>query len=147
MEHILSIGLFVAGCSLAILGVASLWIPKALEWQSKTAGLTPLMKELWWTYSVYVWGSHVFFSVMCLSFPDWFLSQTPAATAMTIFIFLWWAIRLYLQFFGFDFGEIKGTPFNRVAKHLLSLLFLGLVVLFGGLICWNVGWLGEGWFQ
>jgi hypothetical protein len=53
-------------------------------------------------------------------------------------------VRLWLQFFGFDLSEIKPNPFNRVAKHALTLLFTGLVVLYASLLCWNAGWLGPG---
>jgi hypothetical protein len=83
----------------------------------------------------------VFFAVLTLGFGDWLLSRTPAATAMCTFMLLWWSVRLWLQFFGFDLREIEGSRANRIAKHLLTLLFTGLVVLFGSLVAWNAGWL------
>lgn len=141
MRELLEIGLKIGGYSLAILCVASLWIPKLLGWKEKLVSLTPLMRELWWTYSIYVWCSHIFFTVLTLGFGDWLLSGTSSAVAMSTFMMLWWGVRLYLQFFGFDFQETETCAFNRIAKHLLSLLFIGLVVLYAGLICWNVGWL------
>lgn len=144
MKELLQIGLMIGGWSLVALSVASFWIPKALGWREKLAGLTPLMRELWWTYSIYVWSSHVFFAVMALGFGDWLMSGSGAAMAMCAFMLLWWAVRLCLQFFGFDLREIEGNIINRVAKHLLTLLFMGLVVLYAGLLCWNAGWLGAG---
>jgi hypothetical protein len=143
MKELLEIGLKLAGLSLVALGIASLWIPKALGWRAKLAGLTPLMRELWWTYSAYVWGSHVFFAVLALAHGDWLMSRTGAATAMSTFILLWWSVRLWLQFFGFDLSEVKDSRANRIAKHLLTLLFAGLVVLFGSLVAWNAGWIPE----
>ena len=141
MKELLEIGLWIGGGSLTALTIASFWIPKALGWREKLAGLTPLMRELWWTYSIYVWSSHVFFAVLALGFGDWLMSRTPPATAMCTFMLLWWSVRLWLQFFGFDLREIANSPFNRIAKHLLTLLFTGLVVLYGGLVAWNAGWL------
>ena len=44
---------------------------------------------------------------------------------MSTFILLWWSVRLWLQFFGFDLSEVEGSTANRVAKHLLTLLFIG----------------------
>ena len=140
MKELLQIGLWMGGGSLVALSIASFWIPKALGWREKLAGLTPLMRELWWTYSLYVWSSHVFFAVLALGFGDWLMSRTGPATAMSIFMLLWWSVRLWLQFFGFDLREIEGSKANRVAKHLLTLLFVGLVVLYGGLVAWNAGW-------
>ena len=144
MKELLQIGLLVGGWSLVALCVGSFWIPKALKWREKLAGLTPLMRELWWTYSIYVWGSHVFFAVLALVFGDWLMGGSGAATAMCTFMLLWWGVRLWLQFFGFDLSEVEGSRVNRVAKHILTLLFMGLVVLYAGLVCWNLGWLEGG---
>jgi hypothetical protein len=141
MKELLEIGLKLAGFSLVALGIASFWIPKALGWREKLAGLTPLMRELWWTYSIYVWSSHVFFAVLALGHGYWLMSRTGAATAMSVFMLLWWSVRLWLQFLGFDLREIADSRANRIAKHLLTLLFTSLVVLYGGLVAWNAGWL------
>lgn len=144
MKSLLEIGLGIGGCSLVILCIASFWIPKVLGWREKLAGLTPLMRELWWTYSIYVWSSHVFFAVLALGFGDWLMGGSAAAIAMCTFMLLWWLVRLWLQFFGFDFNEVAPNTFNRLAKHMLTLLFVGLVVLYAGLLCWNAGLFGEG---
>ena len=144
MKELLEIGLLIGGWSLVALCIGSFWIPKVLGWKEKLAGLTPLMRELWWTYSIYVWGSHVFFAVLALGFGDWLMGGTGAAAAMSTFMLLWWSVRVWLQFFGFDLGEIEATPANRIAKGLLTMLFLGLVTLYAGLVCWNAGWLGGG---
>ncbi|QTN33117.1 hypothetical protein HZ994_12605 [Akkermansiaceae bacterium] len=142
MKTLLEIGLMIAGWSLVILCIGSFWIPKVLCWREKLAGLTPLMRELWWTYSLYVWGSHVFFAVLALGFGEFLMGGSGAAVALCCFMLLWWSVRVWLQFFGFDFDEIPATPANRIAKSLLTLLFIGLVTLYAGLVCWNAGWLG-----
>ncbi len=139
MKQLLEIGLQIGGYSLAILCIASFWIPKILHWKENLTKLPPLMRELWWTYSIYIWSSHVFFSVLTLGFGDWLMSGSGSAIAMNTFMLLWWSVRLFLQFFGFDLSEV--TKDKCIGKHLLTLLFIGLVTLFGGLICWNLGWL------
>ncbi len=144
MKTVLEIGLLIGGCSLVALGVASLWIPKVLGWREKLAVMTPLMRQLWWTYSIYVWSSHVFFAVLALGFGEWLMGGSAPAIAMCVFMLLWWSVRLGLQFFGFDFDEVAPTAFNRMAKHALTCLFAGLVGLNLALLCWNVGWIGEG---
>lgn len=144
MTELLQTGLLIGGGSLVALSIASFWIPKALGWREKLAGLTPLMRELWWTYSIYVWSSHEFFAVLALGFGDWLMGGSSSAIAMSTFMLLWWSVRLWLQFFGFDLSEIEGSTANRVAKHLLTLLFIGLVVLDAALLAWNTGWLLPG---
>jgi hypothetical protein len=141
MKELLEFGLKIGGCSLALLCIGSFWIPKILHWKEHLTDLPPLMRELWWTYSVYVWSSHLFFSVLTLGFGEWLMSGSSSAIAMNTFMLLWWAVRLFLQFFGFDLTEVTKDKFNLIAKHLLTLLFVGLVTLFAGLLCWNLGWL------
>ncbi len=141
MKELLEIGLKIGGGSLLLLCIGSIWIPKILRWKEHLAVLPPLMRELWWTYSGYVWSSHLFFSVLTLGFGEWLMSGSGSAIAMNTFMLLWWSVRLGLQFFGFDLTEVTKDRFNRIAKHLLTLLFVGLVTLFAGLICWNIGWI------
>ena len=142
MKELLNIGLLLAGFGLSVLVVASFWIPKVLGWREKLAGLTPLMRELFWTYSAYILASHLFFAILCWGYREWLLGGTSSAGAMSAFIGLWWLVRVYLQFFGFDLEEVENRPANRLAKHLLTLLFVCLVVLFALLTWWNLGGAG-----
>ena len=64
MKELLEIGLRIGGASLLLLCIGSFWIPKILRWKEHLAVLPPLMRELWWTYSIYVWSSHLFFSIL-----------------------------------------------------------------------------------
>ncbi len=142
MKELLEIGLQIGGWSLVLLCIGSLAIPKALGWRDHLVALPPLMRELWWTYSIYILSSHAFFAVLLLAFDDWLMSGTGAAKAMNVFMLLWWGIRLWLQFFGFDFAAVTvQNRFNTIAKQILSALFIGLVVLLAGLLCWNLGML------
>ena len=144
MKELLELGIQIGGVSLLLLCVVSFWIPGVLDWKKKLSVLSPLMREMWWTYAAYVLGSHLFFAILLLFFGDWLMGGTGPAIAMLGFMLLWWGVRLYLQFFGFDLMEVEPTPFNRFAKHMLSLLFICLVTLFALLIMWNLGWMGGG---
>jgi hypothetical protein len=139
MKTLLEIGIQIGGWSLVALCIGSLWIPKVLGWKNHLPSLPPLMRELWWTYSLYVWSSHVFFSVLLLCYGGWLMSGSGAAMAMNAFMLLWWGVRLWLQFFGFDFQDLAESAFHRAAKHGLTALFIGLVVLLASLLFWNIG--------
>ncbi|MCH7226136.1 hypothetical protein [Haloferula sp. A504] len=87
--------------------------------------------------------SHAFFALLALAFGDWLMQGSGAATAMTCFMALWWSVRLWLQFFGFDLTETDGDGRKRLAKHVLTLLFVCLVILNLALVAWNLGWLAK----
>ena len=139
MKELLNYGLMFAGFGFTLLVIASFWIPKILGWKEKLVGLTPLMRELFWTYAAYAFAYHHYFITLTLGFRDWLLSGTPAAAVMCGFILFWWTVRVYLQFFGFDLAEVKDTRVNRIAKHLLTLLFLYLMIFFAIMLWWNLG--------
>ena len=139
MREFLNFGLMFAAFGLTVLVIASFWIPKLLGWKEKLEDLSPLMKELFWTYAFYIWSMHIFMAILTLAFRDWFLSGTPAAAAVAGFICFWWTVRVNLQFFGFDMKEVEDTRFNRLAKHMLTLLFLYLMIFFAIIVWWNLG--------
>jgi len=139
MRELLEKGLLFAGLALVVLSIASFWIPKALQWREKLADLTPLLRDMFWTYSIYIWASHVFFAVLALGYRDWLLGQSGAAALISGFIALWWLARLAMQFFGFNLSEIEDSWQNRMAKHLLTALFIFLTVIFAGTLWWNLG--------
>lgn len=139
MKDLLDFGLLLAALSLTILCIASYWIPKALSWREKLAGLTPLMRELFWTYSLYIWSSHIFFAILTFFFRDWLLGGTVEAAVVAGFMCLWWLARLGIQFFGFDLTEVEDSLANRMAKHALTFLFFCLVLIFALTVWWNLG--------
>ncbi len=139
MRDLLDFGLLLAGWCLVILCIASFWVPKALRWKEKLAVLSPLMREMFLTYALYILGSHIFFAVLTLWHRDWLLGGSGSAMVMSAFILLWWLVRLVVQFFGFDLEEVPDTTANRLAKHALTLLFVSLVTIFALTLWWNLG--------
>jgi len=50
----------LAGLGQIILVMASVAIPHCLDWNKGLAGLRPLLRQMFWTYAVYVTGVHLF---------------------------------------------------------------------------------------
>lgn len=144
MKDLLHLGLLVAGVSQILLCLGSVAIPKILGWQEKLQVLSPLMRQLWWTYALYILASHFFFALLSLVAADWLLSETLPAAMVSGFVMIWWGIRLVLQFGGFDFEELPGNLFDRVAKGILSVLFVCLFLVYAATFLWNLGVFGKG---
>ena len=68
MREFLNFGLMFAAFGLTVLVIASFWIPKLLGWKEKLEDLSPLMKELFWTYAFYIWSMHIFMAILTLAF-------------------------------------------------------------------------------
>ena len=136
MDHFLKLGLQIAGLSQLVLCIGSLAIPRCLQWSERTASLIPLMRQMFFTYAIYILASHLFFGVISFFLVDNLLSGTPLANALLLFMGAWWSGRLFCQFFYFDRNGIPETLFNKSAEVILVALFIALVTLYWGtLIC------------
>ncbi len=131
----------LAGIFQLVLCIASWWIPQILDWKGQMKSWTVLMRQLFMTYALYILGSHLCFSFISWFAADYLLEPQPASFVVSQlllgFIGLWWTVRLLMQFVGFDLSQVAKTRFNVLAKHLLSLLFVYLVMVYWGIFIWN----------
>ena len=91
-----------AGAGQLALAFGSLTIPRVLHWREETARLSPLTRQVFWTYAAYIWTSHLAFGLVSLLAPQALLDRGPLAACVDGFIALWWGARLVLQFAWFD---------------------------------------------
>jgi len=67
--------------------------------------------------------------LLCLySYED--LLQTPLGNKISLGLFIFWAIRLFLQFFGYSNKLWKGKRFETVVHILFSCLWIYLSTIF-----------------
>lgn len=123
----------LAGAGQLALCVASLAIPRALGWRAALAPLAPLPRQLFWTYAIYVAGTHVFFGLVTLLCADRLLAGGTLARALAAFIALWWGARLVLAFVGVERRALPDTPTIRWAHRALLALFFALTLVYGAL--------------
>src|SRR3954451_8466689 len=87
----------IAGIGQLILIIASLAIPRVLNWREETAKLRPLTRQIFWTYALYIWCTNLSFGLVSLR-PAWLLDRSPLATCVTGFMTAYWVGRLLIQF-------------------------------------------------
>jgi len=76
MEDLLKTGLMVAGGAQFLLCLGSVAIPRCLQWSERTAGLVPLIRQMFFTYAGYILVSHIFFAILSLFFAEELLAKT-----------------------------------------------------------------------
>ena len=138
MENLIKIGLLVAGTAQLILFLVSFFIPHNLRWKERTAGLVPLIRQMFFTYAVYILLAHLFFALVTLFLANELMQGGKIGNALLIFMGTWWTGRIFCQFFYFDREGIPETPFNKVAEGILVLMFFGLVTVYWGALIWNL---------
>ena len=100
-----------------------------LGWREETTRLSPLTRQVFWTYAVYIWSTNVAFGLLSLFAPKSLLDGSLLARAVCGFIALYWLGRLVVQFFVFD-RSIVVRPLFRVAEGALVAAFLYLSVAY-----------------
>lgn len=122
--------LVLAGAGQVALALGSLTIPRVLRWREETARLSPLTRQVFWTYAAYIWTSHVGFGLVSMLLPQALLDPGPLAPCVTGFIALWWTVRLVLQLFCFDRSARPPGLRYVVAEAALTAAFIGCAVLY-----------------
>ena len=123
--------IFIAGALQLILVIGSLAIPRVLNWSEDTAKLRPLTRQVFWTYAGYIWVTNLSFALISMLSPQSLLDASFLASAVTIYITVYWAARVAIQFFYFDRSNApQGVQF-LVAEWALVALFVFLTAIYG----------------
>jgi hypothetical protein len=123
--------LVVAGVGQIVLALASLGVPRVLGWRAELMLITPLTRQVFWTYAAYVLGVHLAFGVLSSLAPDLLLDGSALARTVCAFICLWWAARLFVAVLGRERGDVPQKPVVRAAHVVLQVAFLALAAGYG----------------
>lgn len=129
----------LAGLGQLILVVASVAIPRCLNWKCGLASLQPLLRKMFWTYAVYITAMHTFFGIISLFATDELLAGGFITTSLCVLMFIWWFARILIQFFYFDTEGLPKTAFNKLAEVGLVMLFTFLSGVYAWAIWENLG--------
>lgn len=139
MNDWLIIALKLAGIGQLVLVLASIAIPACLEWKKGLAGLRPLLRQMFWTYALYITGVHIFSGVLSLFAAEELVNGSVVSAAVCVLMAVWWGARIVIQFFFFDTSDLPKTKFNKLAELGLTLLFAYLTAVYVWAACINLG--------
>jgi len=123
--------LVLSGCGFFLLSAAMLALPRMLDWRGELAKVRPLTRQVFRTYSAYIWTTNLCFGFLSALAPGWLLDGSPLARAVCGYIALYWGTRIVLQFAYYDRSVPAERPFNRIAEVLLVAGFVGWTTLYG----------------
>jgi hypothetical protein len=128
----------VAGLGQLALIVASLAIPSVLGWREELLKLRSLTRQVFWTYSLYIWATNLSFGLVSLR-PGWLLDGSPLAACVTGFITAYWVGRILIQFFYFDRSDAPPGLHVKLAEVALVALFFYLSLVYTAALLLNLG--------
>lgn len=118
-----------AALQLSIL-IASSLTPRALDWRTNLRGLHPFLRRLFWVYGVFIVMVIIAFATLTFLHAGAMAAGEPVARSLCIFIALFWAARLSVQFFVFDARPFLTNWFYKIGYHGLAVIFSALVLIY-----------------
>lgn len=122
MTPIFDIALWLTAAGHFGLLIVSANVPRTLNWRTELAVLSPINRKLMWIFGGYVVFTYLAFGVLILSLHDELLRGERAATALAVFIGIYWLIRLLLDRWMGSTHWPTGRRFT-LAHIALNLLF------------------------
>lgn len=122
-EQLLKLG---GAIQLAIL-IASVQVPRMLDWRNELAHLKPFLRQLFYVYGAFIILTIIGMGVISIAFAGEIAASPGLGRAFAAFVLIFWGLRLVVQFFVFDARPILTTPVMRFAYHALTVAFVAIV--------------------
>lgn len=123
--------LILAGWGQIGLALASLAVPRVLDWSKDMERMRPITRQIFQTYAVYIWATNLFMGSLSSLHPESLLDGTLLARAVAGYITLYWGARLLIQFFYYD-RSIRPRGFHwALVEWALVGLFAFLTGVYG----------------
>lgn len=138
MTQLFDLALTLAGIGHFCLWIASVQVPTRLGWKEDLAKLKPFNRKLLWTYSGFTLYTNTCFGLLTLILKPEFLRGDRAALGLSLFIGIYWLIRIVVDFAYFEHSDWPNGREFVLGHALLTALFVALSGTYLGLFLWQV---------
>lgn len=111
--------------------IASALVPRMLDWRSGLAKLSPFLRRLFWVYGGFIVLTILGMGVLSIAFAGEIAASPGLGRGFAAFVLVFWAARLFVQFFVFDAGHLLTTTLMRIGYHALTVAFFVLIAVYG----------------
>jgi hypothetical protein len=121
----------VAGALLLVLAASHALFPKRLGWNEDLARLTPLNRQVFLVHTFFIVLVVSMMGVLSLAFAELLVAPSPLARFVLAGLTLFWAVRLFVQWFVYDASLWRGDRFNTMVHVVFSILWTYLTAVYG----------------
>lgn len=131
MNEILTILLRLAGAGLILLTFVHIPIGKTLKWKEDGRKLSPVNEQVFHVHTFFLCLIIFMMGLPCIIAPQIFVEKSLPGAWISGSFALFWAARLYFQFFVYRSDLWRGKRLETFVHVLFSLTWLSLAGLFG----------------
>jgi len=142
MNEALEILLRIAGAGLVMLAFLHIPIGRKLRWREDGRKLSPENEQVFHVHTFFVCLTVILMALPCLFAPYVFLMKSEAGKWIAGSFALFWAVRLYCQFFVYRSDLWSGKRLETFVHWCFALIWLALALVFGACFLVQRGWIG-----
>lgn len=141
MNEILTVLLRVAGGGLILLALVHIFIAQQLKWKEQAKLMSPENAQIFLVHAFFICLVLAMMGLPCVFAPEIFLERSQAGLWLSVSFASFWALRLYFQFFVYRGDLWRGKTQETRLHWFFSVVWLGLVLVFGTCGAIQIGWL------
>lgn len=131
MIPILTLLIQIAGIGLLVLCLAHVPIGKMLKWRVDCGKLDPVNEQVFHVHTFFICLTILLMALPCIIAPQIFVEKSLPGAWISGSFTLFWAARLYFQFFVYRSDLWRGKRLETFVHVLFALTWLALAGLFG----------------
>jgi hypothetical protein len=141
MIETLTFLLRVAGSGLILLAALHVPIGRHLKWREQALLLSPVNASIFRVHAFFICFVLVMMGLPCMVDPSVFLEASHASAWMAWSFAVFWAIRLFVQWFVYPRDLWRGKKMETIVHAWVTVVWLSLAVLFAVCGMRQAGWL------
>jgi hypothetical protein len=119
----------IIGIIFILLATLHLIFPKYFNWKNQLAGLTLINKQMMYVHTFFIGLIVLLMGVICIYSADEIV-HTRLGQQLSFGLFIFWAARLFVQFFIYSAKLWRGKKFESIIHILFSVLWVYFTVVF-----------------
>ena len=125
----MEVHLKIIGFSLMALGLIHIIFPKYFDWKNELAKLNLINHQMMYVHTFFIALTVFLMGLLCVTSTSELL-QTELGKRIALGFSIFWAIRLFIQFFGYSSKLWKGKIFETITHLSFSVFWAYLSIVF-----------------
>ena len=119
----------IIGILLIVLGLVHIVFPKYFNWYKELKSLSLINRQMMTVHTFFVALTVFLMGLLCFTSSDE-LIETNLGKKISLGLGVFWAVRLFIQFFGYSTDLWKGKKFETFIHIIFSFLWTYLSIVF-----------------
>ena len=119
----------IIGVLFIALAMIHIVFPKYFNWKKELAPLSLINRQLMYVHSFFIAFTVFLMGILCLTSSD-LLIETVLGKRISLGLGIFWALRLFFQFFGYTSEVWKDKTFETIVHIVFSVFWIYLSTIF-----------------